>query len=486
MGMNKKIFVITCLFLTYVIIFSSCKNQTEKEKIDLAKKNDSIGIKDESDDIAKFIAGIPTRKFAKIQDLPFYRSHAEWVEKTWTNTIKVRLDPIKTWVEAEKITTPADSCTLFYPFSGPDFLYASTFFPHCKSYLMFGLENPGNLPKIDEIPEKMLSGYLDSIRGALRFMNKYGFFVTSYMRHDFAAKNLNGLVHIMFFFMARNDCKITSFTPFEINKFGNMVPKATFEYVDKQINGVKIEFTMKNQMKRTLYYIPIDVSDENLKEHLEFITFLSGFGEKITYIKSASYLLFNKNFSFLRNVILTQSKKILQDDSGIKFSELKEHFSVKLYGTYTNTIRQFPKQIQPDLINEVANRAEKLPFLIGYNVFWKQTVLMLATPLNGNANNLEIKQTENKVVSTEKVVYKLQIKSSAKKIDTNADIFKNLPFIDFYFADGLYKYTIGQEKSEDACEKLKTLAESKGFKGAFVVAFYKNNRISLEEAKKIN
>ncbi len=57
-----------------------------------------------------------------------------------------------------------------------------------------------------------------------------------------------------------------------------------------------------------------------------------------------------------------------------------------------------------------------------------------------------------------------------------------MPLIDYYFHGSYYKYTIGREKSEEDCDNLLDFAHKKGYKDAFVVAFYNAKRITLDEA----
>ena len=55
--------------------------------------------------------------------------------------------------------------------------------------------------------------------------------------------------------------------------------------------------------------------------------------------------------------------------------------------------------------------------------------------------------------------------------------------------NGTFKYYVGNETDKLLADKLKNQLKEKGFKGAFVVAFYKGKRISIKEAldlKKIN
>jgi len=48
--------------------------------------------------------------------------------------------------------------------------------------------------------------------------------------------------------------------------------------------------------------------------------------------------------------------------------------------------------------------------------------------------------------------------------------------------NGTFKYYVGSETDKTSLDKLKDLLKEKGFKGAFVVAFYKGERISTKEA----
>jgi N-acetylmuramoyl-L-alanine amidase len=56
----------------------------------------------------------------------------------------------------------------------------------------------------------------------------------------------------------------------------------------------------------------------------------------------------------------------------------------------------------------------------------------------------------------------------------NAPEFRGLQGVNYYFHDGLYKYTLGDEKSLEDAAKIQKSLHDQGFKDAFVVAF-KNN-----------
>jgi hypothetical protein len=53
-----------------------------------------------------------------------------------------------------------------------------------------------------------------------------------------------------------------------------------------------------------------------------------------------------------------------------------------------------------------------------------------------------------------------------------------------YFHKGSYKFTVGDEQALSSANQLLNVMVKKGYKDAFVVAFFKGERISIEEAKK--
>lgn len=81
--------------------------------------------------------------------------------------------------------------------------------------------------------------------------------------------------------------------------------------------------------------------------------------------------------------------------------------------------------------------------------------------------------------------YRVQIAVSTTDIGTSNARFRQFKKVKMYQHQGMYKYTIGDEKSLQAAEKLMREAKSKGIKDAFVVIFREDQRISQSEAERI-
>ncbi len=85
-----------------------------------------------------------------------------------------------------------------------------------------------------------------------------------------------------------------------------------------------------------------------------------------------------------------------------------------------------------------------------------------------------------------KLEYRVQFYVSKEKLALSNSKFKNLEDIRIYEQDGTYRYTSGNETNvEDAKRKLASVQDS-GFKDAFIIAFYNNKRITLQEALNIS
>ncbi len=480
MKRSSSLFLLSILLLT-------CSNNTETiELINKDKQSDSSGkiqIDSNITAVMRYIAGLPTEKYAELQQENYYKAQLGEIEKTWQKINEKTIQPIKTWINEIKLTFENDTIPLFYPFSGPDFFYANYFFPYARTYIMFGLEDPGNLPDFNTIDKPLLRAYHKKLMVSMREINNLGFFSTKKMASQFADQNLDGSLHLILFYLGRCGHDIIRFSKIYIDQYGN-VQEINFQNSAKSATqGVKIEFLEKDtNIVKTLYYLQVDISDSNLKRNTEFLHFINHFGEKNTFIKSASYLLHKNEYSLLRTNILTQSRKILQDDTGIPFTIIdNDDYNLRFFGKYAGTIGLFSSRFQPKLKLASENKSENhnLPFQLGYKASNGESLLMLIT-----ARARESEKVNKKLVFADiKIVYKVQIKASKKHLANYAKEFADFPNVGYYYHGGLFKYTIGEMVNRNSCGELLHQAINKGFRDAFVVAFVNGKRVALEDIK---
>lgn len=92
---------------------------------------------------------------------------------------------------------------------------------------------------------------------------------------------------------------------------------------------------------------------------------------------------------------------------------------------------------------------------------------------------------QQKEKSTPEVYFSVQIATSPKPKEITKKHFADPANVQEYRHNGMYKYTFGKTDSLDEARKMQRKLRRKGHKGAFVVAFNDDKRISVSEAVEI-
>ena len=323
-----------------------------------------------ADDTARFLAGMdvaaesPLAKFARD---PGWQQHARYFDSAWKQLERRQLSKIRPWTEQNlKQRQP----TLFYMFSGPDFLYADAFFPGVSTYVLAGLELVGPLPEITERTRHSLP----SLRASLNTVLNYSFFITAEMRGRLNASQLPGTLPILYVFLARAGKTIREVSLVSIDKDGLVQAPGA-----KGTPGVKIVFAGGDGVSRTLYYFRTDLSDGGVRQS-GFLQFCEKLGAGDALLKSASYLMHSEGFSKVRQFVLDRSRTIVQDDSGIPLRSFKpEQWELRPYGTYIGPIEIFGGRGEAKL-RELFRKSNppKLDFGVGYRWRGHDSNLLIA------------------------------------------------------------------------------------------------------------
>ncbi|CAN1210541.1 hypothetical protein TUMEXPCC7403_10120 [Tumidithrix helvetica PCC 7403] len=338
-------------------------------------------------DTAKFIAGIKLEdksKLARLTKSGAWIEYNKFFEEAWSKLESQQLSPIKKWSSTELKSLSQTSKPIFYPFAGPDFLYAYTFFPNANNYMLIGLEPVGKLPDLAALSDDEISQKLREMNGAMFSLLQFSFFQTKSMQVDLADK---GTLPILFVFLARTNNQILAMEYVGMDKNGGLKTFPDGNIDEAYLKGAKITFVQAGKSEpQFLYYFAIDLSDEGFEATPALKNFVEkNLKESITYTKAASYLMHYENFSQIRDLVLAKSSAILQDDSGmpVRFFEPKQ-WNLQFYGTYTGPIALFAKEYQDDLrqIYETGSNVKALNFGIGYKYGLNESNLMLATKKN--------------------------------------------------------------------------------------------------------
>ena len=326
-------------------------------------------------DTALILAGMPPAAGSPLEPLTrtaAFQQHAREFAHSWMRLESGQLSEIREWSRQQ--LQPSAS-TLFYFFSGPDFLYANAFFPRAETYVMAGLEPVGPIPRVTEANIRALS----QLRGSLNTIMSYSFFKTAEMRSRFSDGAFTGTLPILYIFLARSGASIEETTLISLDESGREVAAASSD-ARASVNGTKIVFKARDGSRRTLYYFQTDISDRG-QSVAQLLSFCRGLGKGDALIKSASYLLHGDNFTKVRDHLLEHTRTLLQDDSGIPLRHFSEEkWVLTAHGRYVGPISLFARHYQPQLATlHRRQRASALPFGIGYRWRPHESSLLVAT-----------------------------------------------------------------------------------------------------------
>ncbi len=309
---------------------------------------------------------------------PGWNRHAQEFEKQWTRFETVQHEKISAWREQALPENLTEHEPLFYMFSGPDFLYASAFFPDAPTYILCGTEPIGTIPDLTAIPPAELDFALTNLRSSIESSLDWSFFITKHMKSDLAKSRLSGTLPILYIFLARTNCHIESVIPVYLDADGNFT-----DQTKKTTPGIRIVFSTGGTMAtQTLYYFTTDLSDWGIKQGPGFLKFCEQQGRGVSLLKAASYLMHRNSFDTVRAFILHNSDLIVQDESGIPYRFFPTHdWTVQLYGRYSGPINIFKEFPQPDLFKAYAEaKPPQLNFSFGYQWQPSRSSLLVATP----------------------------------------------------------------------------------------------------------
>ncbi|MDB6154590.1 MAG: hypothetical protein JWL90_3043 [Chthoniobacteraceae bacterium] len=313
-------------------------------------------------DRARYLAGLPVRNsaFDPLTRGGSYPEHVAYLNKSWAKKEGLALNPVRSWAAGAGGDFHNRSGTLYYMFSGPDFLYAHSLFPNASTYILCGTEPVGNVPELTQIPRETLDASMADLRRALNTMLNFNYFVTKEMRVYLQGGQLGGTMPVLYVFLARLGCTIQEVS-----------------LVSTPSTGVRIVFTGPNGGSKTLYYFKTDLSNGSSSG---FLRWCASKGPGMSLLKADSYLLHNDGFSQVRRFILDNSRVIVQDDAGIPLRQFDDRWTLRFYGDYAAPIELFKQYQQPDLAAAYQRSPRQpLSFAFGYHWQRERAVLMVAT-----------------------------------------------------------------------------------------------------------
>jgi len=329
--------------------------------------------------VARVLAGLPpsVTAHAAIADMTEWQEHRDQVQAGWAKVKQGRGGVMTRWRDGAIRSACSGSGTLLYPFSGPDFMNAYVLFPGCKNYVLFGLELPGEVPELEKLDRAGLNRLLADVRVAVGDLVERNYFITSRMSRQLHTSQLKGTVPVLIASMALAGVDVKSVEPLELP----IAPRSEDEITMtadaqgtakplRKLRAVQITFQRPGSSKtQTLQYFSVDATNKGLAPYPEFLTHLRSVKPAPMLIKSASYLLQDKQFRIVRDALLESAEFLVQDDTGMPYEVLKEAgWEVQLYGGYRKPIHPFhwAYQVKLDAAYKASTAAE-LPFSFSYH-----------------------------------------------------------------------------------------------------------------------
>jgi hypothetical protein len=346
-----------------------------------------------ADDTARFLAGMPPSADSALAPLtkdPNWQQHAKSMDRAFASLEKRQVSRIRNWADANLVSPRP---TMFYMFSGPDFLYAEAFFSRATTYVLSGLEPSGPIPDL-QAQRRSIPATLASLQGSMRTLFDYSFFITHNMRNDLA---LQGTIPLLYVFLARSGKQIRGVSLVNIDGQGELQPESA--KAKSAAHGVKIVFAGADGREQTLYYFSTDLGNSGVKSS-GFLTFCAKLGDGDSFVKSASYLMHKGEFSQVRDFLLSKSATILQDDSGIplKFFD-RAKWELTPFGNYLTPDPVFAAQnVYQTNMAELFRKGHTKPIDFGVGYRWRpgESNLLLAVKRAAAEGKPAEKPAENK------------------------------------------------------------------------------------------
>jgi hypothetical protein len=339
-----------------------------------------------ADDTARFLAGMPPASDSPLTPLtndPSWQRHARFLDTAFGQLEQRQLSKIRIWADAN---LAAPRPTMFYMFSGPDFLYADAFYPKATTYVLSALEPVGAVPDLTRLPRSSIGSNLYDVERSLGSILSFSFFITKLMKTDLRAGQVSGTLPLLYVFLARSgktirDVSLIALDDKGATYFANENPGAN------ATRGVRIVFAGSDDQQKTLYYFSTDLSNRGVKSS-GFLKFCETLALGSSLIKSASYLLHSRNFTTVRDFLLANSATIVQDDSGIPLGDYDPRkWRFFPFGRYAGPIAKFPGTYQPKYA-ELFRTSQPMDFGIGYRwrSFESNLLLSIKIPSDGSGS----------------------------------------------------------------------------------------------------
>src|SRR5215469_6322551 len=162
--MNRRCYRSLFVFCAVSLVAISCQPAPKEQSETKPPNRVSVDVPRDryADDVARFLAGLPAKTgspFSELEGQPEWVLHRRALDEAWDHIQNTSLPRMQAFQKQELDTAQITRATVFYPFSGPDALMLTVFFPANPTYVMVGLEPAGSMPTRKQLGRKDLDKY---------------------------------------------------------------------------------------------------------------------------------------------------------------------------------------------------------------------------------------------------------------------------------------------------------------------------------------
>ena len=365
------------LFLI-IVLFNACKGKNDSNSSEEKKSKVKIDYQVDSlyNTYAQRVAAKDTTPFNDIDQsslVSFYHLQNDKINPIIENRLSLITNWNQSILSRNKVS---DSSSVFYPFSGADFIHAYYLYPKASEYFMSAIENIGDIVDVTKLNKVEFFEYVKDFDTVMRDIYMRSYFITKNMEEDFSKKTkINGVLPILLWSAAMTNHDIIHVKYFIVDSnFGK-------KYVDlsaRNNNKLSVEiklFDKTNNKFQLLNYYSADLSNNGLRNSSKSLKFMKNYISDSSngFVKSASYLMhYDSTFSTIQQLVLNKNMYLVQDDTGVPFKKFDlNKWNIELYGVYEKPIKDFSETLYQKSLDDAYqnNKYYKggLKFSLGYH-----------------------------------------------------------------------------------------------------------------------
>ncbi|MBV6494645.1 MAG: hypothetical protein LDLANPLL_02679 [Turneriella sp.] len=336
------------------------------------------------DDIARYLGGFEIPADSKLKPFtenPDYALHREKMAAFWNKVRTQNINPVKEW--RDTVLYKSDGAPVcrsdraaFYPLSGADIINLYTMCPYASEYIMVALEKAGDIPH----PEKNSPRYYQGLRNMRSVINNIAdrnYFFSAHMKTNIVKNTeIPGIAPVLLAFTSGIGWRIVTMEKIYLSPSGGVIvapePNSGNSTPSGTPGGVRIWFrTDTDSRLRSLTYIEQYLDSAAVSPDYPLTKFLAQKRGAFMMLKAAVYLMHNNFYNSVRDFFITIPDVIVQDDSGFKYTYLRDAWNIQIYGSFTGpAIRMSVRPqnpVQPELAKFYKEqKPQELPFNFGY------------------------------------------------------------------------------------------------------------------------